>query len=408
MRILMEQGGHAFRNVGDWAMLRVAVNRLRTLFPGCQISLLGDDAARIAECMPEVQPLTTEARGQTTGAGCLLGRWSGHAGEIDRKLMWSKPGWLLPLVRLRRGGRPGVSEFMEAVKQADLVIASGGGYITDAFPEMVAGVCGVLAVAQRLGKPTAMLGQGLGPLHDGKLRTLARAGMANLELITVRESLKSPAVAAGLGLAHDRITVTGDDAVELAYGLRPARMGTKIGLNVRATDYSAVAPSDLQRLRVAVSRIMTDLAAAPQLLPISLYNHEDVVSTGALLDPETFAPPIVRGPEDVIELAGECRVVITGSYHAAVFALAQGIPVVALVKSAYYRDKFTGLAGPFGEGCVCLDMSDRDFPEKLHAIALRLHGAAERWRPALLERAEAQIADGRNAYHRLPEMLCAA
>ena len=243
----------------------------------------------------------------------------------------------------------------------------------------------MLAVAQRLGKPTAMLGQGLGPLNDGKLRTLARAGMANLDMITVRESLKSPAVAASLGIARDRIAITGDDAVELAHGLRPARIGTKIGLNVRATDYSAVAPSDLQRLRVAVSRITHDLSADPQVLPISLYNDEDVVSTGALLDPETFRAPIVRGPEDVIELAGECRVVITGSYHAAVFALAQGIPVVALLKSSYYRDKFTGLAAPFGEGCVCLDMSDRDFPQQLHATTLRLHAGAERLRPALLE-----------------------
>lgn len=402
----MEQGGHAFKNVGDWAMLRVAVNRLRALFPGCQISLLGDDAARIAECMPEVQPLTTKARRHATGAGCLLGRWSGHAGEIDRKLMWSQPDWIRPLVRLRRGSRPGVAEFMDAVDQADLVVASGGGYITDAFPEMVAGVCGVLAVAQRLGKPTAMLGQGLGPLHDGKLRTLARAGMANLDMITVRESLKSPAVAAGLGIAHDRITVTGDDAVELAHGLRPSRLGTKIGLNVRATDYSAVAASELAQLRVAVNRITHDLTAEPQVLPISLYNNEDVVSTGALLDPEAFRAPIVRGPEDVIELTGTCRVVITGSYHAAVFALAQGIPVVALLKSSYYRDKFTGLAAPFGVGCVCLDMSERDFPARLHATALRLHGRAEQLRPALLERAEAQIICGQNAYSRLEDLLC--
>ena len=30
------------------------------------------------------------------------------------------------------------------------------------------------------------------------------------------------------------------------------------------------------------------------------------------------------------------RLVITGSYHAGVFALAQGVPVLALAKSAYY------------------------------------------------------------------------
>ena len=33
---------------------------------------------------------------------------------------------------------------------------------------------------------------------------------------------------------------------------------------------------------------------------------------------------------------------VTGSYHAGVFALAQGIPVVGLLQSAYYEQKFIG------------------------------------------------------------------
>ena len=48
-------------------------------------------------------------------------------------------------------------------------------------------------------------------------------------------------------------------------------------------------------------------------------------------------------PQLVIDRVGECKVVVTGSYHGAVFALAQGIPVVALVKSPYYVNKMAGL-----------------------------------------------------------------
>ena len=411
MRILMEQGGHAFRNVGDWAMLRVTVNRLRHVFPGCEISVLGSDPARMAACMPDVQPLSIEARSMTLGDGCLLGRFSVRAGEIDRRLVWAQPGWVLPLVRLRprRHGRAAVSQFIEAVRSADLVVASGGGYITDEFPAMVQGVCGVLAVAHRLGKPTAMFGQGLGPLRDAHLRQSARAGLGQLQRLTLREGLKSPRVAAGLGVAGDRIEITGDDAVELAYDLRPSGLGTKIGLNVRATAYSGFAPSDFQALRSTVGRILADLTAEPQLLPISFVDDEDLVSTGALLDtPPPTAPKLRCAPEDVIRLAGECRLVITGSYHAAVFALSQGIPVVGMVKSPYYRDKFDGLAEQFGEGCVCLDMSARDYPKQLHQAALRQAAAAEHLRPGLLARAKDQISRGHLACARLPEILCAA
>ena len=55
---------------------------------------------------------------------------------------------------------------------------------------------------------------------------------------------------------------------------------------------------------------------------------------------------VARDSALVIERVGECRVVVTGSYHGAVFALAQGIPVVALVKSPYYVNKMAGLARP--------------------------------------------------------------
>jgi colanic acid/amylovoran biosynthesis protein len=272
---------------------------------------------------------------------------------------------------------------------------------------MVKGVCGVLAVAQRLGKPTAMFGQGLGPLQDRDLRKCARAGMTKLHMLTLREGVNSPAVAAELGIPQEHITITGDDAIELAHALRPARMGSKMGLNVRTATYAGVATPDLDRLQSAVQRIMGDLAAEPQALPISFHNNEDNLSTGALLD-HLEGPELsdLSGPEDIIRLTGQCRVVITGSYHAGVFALAQGIPMVGLAKSSYYRDKFTGLAAAFGEGCACLDMSDRDFPAQLHATALRLHAKAERLRPALLERAEAQIACGQIAYSRLEELLC--
>jgi colanic acid/amylovoran biosynthesis protein len=302
-----------------------------------------------------------------------------------------------------------VSEFIDAMEEADLVVASGGGYITDDFPEMVEGVCGVLAVAQRLGKPTAMFGQGLGPLRDPRLRKLARAGMAGLQLITLREDLKSPSVATELGIPKRHVEITGDDAIELAHDLRSTHRGTKLGLNIRAANYSAVAPSDLHPLRAVIKRIASDLGAEPQVLPISFFNKQDMMSTNALLDRSEAAElPRLHGPEDVIRLVGECRVVITGSYHAGVFALAQGIPVVGLAKSSYYRDKFEGLAAQFGEGCVCLNLGGRDLPEKLHKTTLELSTAAERLRPLLLERAEFQIRCAQNAYGRLQEMLCAA
>jgi colanic acid/amylovoran biosynthesis protein len=54
------------------------------------------------------------------------------------------------------------------------------------------------------------------------------------------------------------------------------------------------------------------------------------------------------------EQVRRCRTVVTGSYHAAVFALAAGVPVVCLSKSSYYDQKFSGLAALMPAGAVTL------------------------------------------------------
>ena len=46
----------------------------------------------------------------------------------------------------------------------------------------------------------------------------------------------------------------------------------------------------------------------------------------------------------LIEQISRCRLVIVGSYHAAVFALAQGVSAIGLAGNAYYLQKFEGLA----------------------------------------------------------------
>ena len=52
-------------------------------------------------------------------------------------------------------------------------------------------------------------------------------------------------------------------------------------------------------------------------------------------------------PEALAAAAAGCRAIVTGSYHAAVFSLALGVPAVCLTKSPYYHAKFGGLPALF-------------------------------------------------------------
>lgn len=66
------------------------------------------------------------------------------------------------------------STWLDALAGADLVVASGGGFITDVFQQYALSVLRLLHDATRAGKPTAMLSQGIGPIWSRELSQWAR------------------------------------------------------------------------------------------------------------------------------------------------------------------------------------------------------------------------------------------
>jgi colanic acid/amylovoran biosynthesis protein len=95
---------------------------------------------------------------------------------------------------------------------------------------------------------------------------------------------------------------------------------------------------------------------------------------------------------DVIRAAGRCRVVVTGSYHAAVFALAQGKSAVCIARSSYYAGKFQGLRNQFGDGCQVVSLECARGPELLSDAIRSAWSRADEVRPDLLQAAQEQIA----------------
>ena len=86
-----------------------------------------------------------------------------------------------------------------------------------------------------------------------------------------------------------------------------------------------------------------------------------------------------------------CRVVITGSYHAGVFALSQGIPVVAIVNSDYYSSKFIGLADQFGGGVEIVDLKDKNPLQKLELAIYQSISMDKKAKERLIEKAHQQV-----------------
>ena len=425
MNILVDSCSYNCQNVGDLAMLTVAVSRLRELWPSAAIQVITNAPERIARHCGAVATIPVRGRWLLL-QNRLLGpahRWlpAGMAetwDRFERRLVFRRPGLvgaslaMKAAVRGRSASDAGV--FLDAVNHADLVVVNGAGIITDAFLEGALGVLATLDLAVRRGIPTALLGHGLGPIADPTLRQRAGEVLPLVNLIGVRESQTSVPLLSSLGVNPGRVVVTGDDAVELAFSAlhartAPAPRDTRtIGVNVRVASYAEVESHELAALRVALTAAAR--AHHARMVPIPIAHH------GGRMDVDTLQTLLAGlGDDDggasldtprlVIDRIGECRVVVTGSYHGAVFALAQGIPVVALVKSTYYMNKMAGLRHQFGIGCEIVRLDADDLSERIREAIDRAWADAEHVRAPLLVAAADQIQRGRSAYARLKDVV---
>jgi chromosome segregation ATPase len=97
--------------------------------------------------------------------------------------------------------------------------------------------------------------------------------------------------------------------------------------------------------------------------------------------------------------------VLTTSYHAAVFALAQGIPTVCITDSLHYRTKMDGLVHQFGSACTVVATRDPRLRENVSEALSRAWESADDVRPGLLGAAADQVESGRAAYARLRHIV---
>jgi polysaccharide pyruvyl transferase WcaK-like protein len=416
MRILVEPSDYVLRNAGDMAMLHVAVTRLGAHWPDATIQIFSDAPDQLPQYCPNTRPLGSEGRRVWLSEG-LINRPAAHApvplpGWLLRRLegyLRHRAPRLFTRVMRRYGGiEPPLDQFLEAVSHASLLVVTGMGGITDAFPEYAHGVLTTLELAQQLGIPTAMVGQGMGPLDDAYLMRRARRVLPRVDFIAMREGLAGLPLMDRLGVRRDRVMVTGDDAIELAYLSRSAAMGGGVGLNLRAADYSGVRTDSLDQIREVVQRRARAVGAPLVAVPISRVPGEKDADTIRLLMTGYPAATEARDPagwEEVFTQIRQTRVIVTGSYHAGVFGLAQGIPVIGVARSAYYGDKFRGLADQFGAGCTVVDLNQQDAYTRLDQAMVSLWQEAESLREPLLAQACRQIELGRIAYRRVFDLV---
>jgi len=413
--IFLEHSGHALTNLGDAAMLQAAVARLAARFPGAVIRVPTSPPERLARLCAQASALPSDGIRALTGLGYLpfrhrLPRRAGSgAARLEARLRGARPEWLDALALRRAGPESGegrdAAEVLAALDGAALFVAGGGGFVTDAFPDKAWASLTLLRRAQRRRIPTALVSQGIGPLEDPPLRALAARTLGRADFVALRERRSGPALLEKLGVDARRVTVTGDDAVGAAHAARRTSEGTALGVNLRSAAYAGLDAGSMAAIGAAIRRLAGELRAPILPVPIALdAAGSDAAAIRDAVGEMIETEPDPADPAGAIARAARCRVVVTASYHAAVFALAQGIPAVGVSRTRYYADKLLGLSEMFGPGAEVVALDESAWEERLSVSVRDLWRRAGEWRPGLLAAAAEQVRLQEEAYGRVASL----
>jgi colanic acid/amylovoran biosynthesis protein len=402
-RIVVEPSGHDLLNLGDTAMLQTAIDRLRAAWPAATIGVITANATALAARFPGVEPIPAAGRYE------LIDRGPPLPARRDRVLAAARA------IGAGRGaaeaelGAPlsdDAARYLATLAAADLFVVSGRGGVCDAFHHESMHLLDEIEAASDIGLPVAMMGQGLGPVEHDLLRKRASEVLPRVDLLALREGRAAPGLARSLGVPDERVVVTGDDALELTLdGGGTRRAGSGIGVNLRVADYAAVDDADVARVGAIVRAVARGLSADLVGIPISHYPEE--ADTGSIdrMTRGTAAGGALDDVQAVVRRAAGCRVVVTGSYHAGLFALGQGVPVVGLARSGYYVDKLCGLAHQFGTGVTVLSLDDPGLEDELERAVRAWWDADDSALEPLPAAAQRQVEEGRAAWRRVRALL---
>lgn len=400
MRILVEQSGSQMGNLGDIAMLQVAVERLRALWPSGTISVITRSPTPLSEFVQGVSDVLIE----------YPSSWLTLRRIVSDRLL--PRDHLLParmeVLLSRLFTRAYHQTLAKAIEDHDLVMHSGAGVLADPFVPAAIRRLSLFERAIRAGKPTALLGQGIGPLNTPELKRAVRHVLSQANLVSLRDPISARFLTDELGITQREFPVTGDDALELASRARRDHRGNRIGFNLRLASYSGIAEHDAAALDPLAGALKTCSGEPGRaILPLAVHKS-DAESARDWLGMSgigNLAPEHEMTVSGLLEAISQCRLVVTASYHGAVLALGQGIPALCYFRTEYYRRKFLGLAELFSGGCRLLDLSRPVDADEVIRLIEQLCGRDDELQRFLLRAGQEQVESARRVYERLPKLV---
>ena len=332
-------------NTGDLGLLEVTVERLRAEL-GENVRIMSEDVfahppgvlrphlERLAiESVPALIPVRERSG---LGRGTWLARCLAAGFAVGAVQMFgSRALRILP---------PTLREPIHAILRADVVISKAGGHLYATPGRRVGSASYLFTIwsATRLGRPTLLYAQSVGPFSGRLADRIARFAVAGVRLATAREERSYRWLVSALPAT--RVRLTADEAFQL-----PSRPWLTAGERPRELGITTVlwrypGHPNPERARLEYEGALVDLARwyvdacegrVSFVRWVSGGHHEnDSDQIEALLRridrPGQVAAIGPFAPRDASERLGQMEMVVASRLHSAIFAMVAGTPALAI------------------------------------------------------------------------------
>jgi colanic acid/amylovoran biosynthesis protein len=388
---------HGVANVGDLAIHQQQIQRLTDCFPTAHITLAYHDRTGAQRVFPHqhvVNGLSHWVYADEGGIAPLRTR-------IRRTVVWL---CAIPLLRWgvvpRWGLRAGERATLQAIADADVVYASGGGYLYDTHSR--GGVGRVLSwdwylladmlTAIAIGCPLVLLPQSFGPCHNPWFRRMLVWVIRHAQRVYARESLSS-AWLSRHGIVHR-------SAPDCAWGMMqpvPIAPHTPLILGITVINWGAQSQGFAGQVtyETVMTQVITHYLSHGWQVQLFVQCHEANPSwddgqvaqriAQRINHPAVHLMPFIADPTNLQQAYAQLDCLLTTRLHGAILRLGTAQSAVVIG----YLPKAQGIMADMGLGAWCLDIDtatpndiiaaidNRDAQLPLIATALPTIGAAQ-------------------------------
>ena len=346
---------HSFANAGDAALTLATIQQLERNFPGCDVTLQVDDLENYQEAYHAVVSIYRWVRGSHVGGNPKWNKWN---------LIRLLPSTLIPVFTYRLIRRPcfwltpvSLHPALKAYFDADLIVSKPGGFLySSGLGVTLIIAIYVMALGIFSGKPVYLYPQSIGPLKYKWECFLIRWLAMKTRIFMVREKISLDQLEK-CGVKQEQVRLIPDTAFDFQTGVDAGEwfqnhgfrtgnvplMGmTVIQWDAQNKDFSDQAKYELMmgalarefilkyRGKVVIftqvwgpSESQDDRPAAQRVAKLLADLQECIL----LLD-EPLSPSLLKSLYAHMDLFTGTRM------HSNIFALSQGIPVIAI---GYYH-----------------------------------------------------------------------